>query len=382
MKKRNKLFTGLVATSVITGLFVTALTQASAQSTTPDSISVPSPSVTESANVSGHAQLDVAMTHDEANFWKNKMLELYDKAEANKNVSEVEKKQHRDRLLSRFQTNPDSSVDLLIPLPFQELTIGSTIVTTDADGNFTAKTHAGNQKRILQKNGAKSLEDNVNLKAGDNNLAITIKSTPTKMMDNMNKNMDIFSMAGMSNSSKTESMSGMDMSSNASMQQMAGTQHTATIHNLVGSTNNTSNKLHEFYATVGPYYPGELVGLNHGYMKILDYTNHVSCNKSSGDYGADFPWNSSDCEEAVAGGYDYYNDPYFLSGYSDGSFCVQEAMDTVDRINTANVYCDTYANNGSNKPSNDYYRGISTNHGYNCSSFPFLNHDERLNWNS
>lgn len=113
-------------------------------------------------------------------------------------------------------------------------------------------------------------------------------------------------------------------------------------------------------------------------MRLLTADGHVSCNKSDWDNGADFPWNDSDCAQAIGGGMIYNNSPLYNMEYYQGTMCVTEGMVSVLHFGEQNVYCDGNINTGSNKPTDEYYHGY-LNLGYNCSSFTFINGDERLN---
>ncbi|MFD3259574.1 hypothetical protein ACE3MQ_13275 [Paenibacillus lentus] len=117
---------------------------------------------------------------------------------------------------------------------------------------------------------------------------------------------------------------------------------------------------------------GTYFGLGKGRMKMLTPEGHVSCNKSDYDQGKNFPLNGADCTKAVAGGLLYLNKPALYSNYAQGVFCVQEAMSSGEDSNESNSYCNHLPKNGG------YYTGYK-NMGYNCSSFTFLNGDERLN---
>ncbi|GGG11278.1 hypothetical protein GCM10010912_64610 [Paenibacillus albidus] len=108
-------------------------------------------------------------------------------------------------------------------------------------------------------------------------------------------------------------------------------------------------------------------------MLLLTNQGHVSCNKSYYDQGSRFPKNDSDCALAVSSGLIYYSNPILFSAYSQGAYCVQEAMDSDFNVNRANVYCNKTA-----KPNAAYTHNY-LNMGYNCSSFMFLGGDERLN---
>ncbi|GAA0135173.1 hypothetical protein YSY43_20130 [Paenibacillus sp. YSY-4.3] len=141
-------------------------------------------------------------------------------------------------------------------------------------------------------------------------------------------------------------------------------------------SNNISKQLVTPFYDPDSYYNGIKVGsyfgLGKGRMKMLTPEGHVSCNKSDHDQGKNFPLNGADCTKAVAGGLLYLSKPALYSNYVQGVFCVQEAMSSGEDSNESNSYC-----NHSPK-SSGYYKGYK-NMGYNCSSFTFLNGDERLN---
>lgn len=120
------------------------------------------------------------------------------------------------------------------------------------------------------------------------------------------------------------------------------------------------------------YYVGQVLGLKKGKMLLLTNQGHVSCNKSYNDKGANFPANNSDCALAVTSGALYYSNPILFSAYSQGAYCVQEAMDSVENPSRANIYCNWVA-----KPNAAFTHNY-LNKGYNCSSFIFLGNDERL----
>lgn len=137
-----------------------------------------------------------------------------------------------------------------------------------------------------------------------------------------------------------------------------------------------NNKLVSPFYDPDQYYNGIKVGSyfgeGKGKMKMLTPEGHVSCNKSDYDHGANFPFNGADCTKAVAGGVLYLSNPSLYNRYIQGIYCIQEAMGSGDDSNEANSYC-------NHKPkSSGYYKGYK-NMGYNCSSFTFLNGDERLN---
>lgn len=117
---------------------------------------------------------------------------------------------------------------------------------------------------------------------------------------------------------------------------------------------------------------GSYFGEGKGRMKMLTPEGHVSCNKSDYDKGANFPLNGADCTKAVAGGVLYLSNPTQNTRYFQGIYCVQEAMGSAGDENESNSYCNHQPKSGG------YYTGYK-NMGYNCSSFTFLNGDERLN---
>lgn len=137
-----------------------------------------------------------------------------------------------------------------------------------------------------------------------------------------------------------------------------------------------SNLITPFYDP-DSYYKGIKVGEyfgvpGYGRMKMLTPEGHVSCNKSDYDQGGNFPFNNSDCVKAVAGGVLFSTLPIVYPTFYQGAFCVQEAMSSGVDKGEANSYC-------NHKPKSFGYHNGYLNKGYNCSSFIFLNGDERLN---
>jgi len=315
----------------------------------------------EIKTVKGHVGMDIAMSRDEATYMKNLMEKLVQRQDPSNPQSERDINSHHRNIESLFHASHDGKTnDLIDPLPFVTVQVDGQTVNTDAQGNFfISMLSKGTYTVTVSQHGAILDRATVDIKNnGRKPIDLTISHTLQGLYQNMMNHMNMSS----SNTSSTHTMN------------MGDAMTKPQLSPSLTATN----------CPLGPYYPGQVVGQGQGKMKILDTQNHVSCNKSSGDCGANFPFNNSDCAQSIGAGFVYENDPlafFFESEYYDGTFCVDEGMAWAVNLsgdNESNIYCNDQPNTGQ-KPSNDWYHGF-TNQGFNCSSFPFLKHDERLNW--
>jgi hypothetical protein len=284
------------------------------------------------ATVSGSAQQEIDFDNEaDFNAFANLCIELAKKANPSADVlKKVERNLHKDTLSA------------VRPLYGAQVTIGNQTATIGVDGTFSINVTPGTYDAKITWRGSDVYHQTVTIKPGQNKVVLTVANTEQQAISNMSKNMDMGTTAPAINSASSPS---------------------------------------------GPaftnYQPGFDIspGID-GHMKILDWQQHVSCNKSdNNDLGAHFPWNNSDCANSIAAGFDYYSDPANLWFYQDGEFCVNEAMNVGDKTGKPNIYCngqpqiDNYGN--PTKPVVSYYHDpYFLNAGFNCSSFPFLNHLE------
>lgn len=119
--------------------------------------------------------------------------------------------------------------------------------------------------------------------------------------------------------------------------------------------------------TTGTYIPW---ATGSGGMKVVANGNIVHCNKadkvtSDGSYGtSSFPWNNSDCAQAISLGLAYSLSPQSMINYSYSYYCYIEGVSSMLNDNSGNIYC-----NGTYKSGH-----------YNCSWFYGINHTEALHY--
>jgi len=284
--------------------------------------------------------MDVLFPAELAGNVQSWLLQLQDQsAEAQKSSPSV-RELEKNKLLKKF-SRQDNVGHFTTNLPHAEITIGDVTTKADLDGNFSFHGLAvGEHQATISLNGKQLKQVLVKVKKGDNNVELQV----LEELDNM------FTQMGVEH--------GIEFDASAPIY--------GVIPNDGGSTG--------YYKGIKV---GSVFGLNKGTMKMLTADGHVSCNKSDWDNGSSFPWNNSDCSDAIAGGMIYNNNPLYNYKYYAGTMCVTESMSSVFAPSESNVYCNQKVNTGK-KPVKEYYRGY-LNLGYNCSSFTFLNGDERLN---
>ncbi|WP_058300226.1 hypothetical protein [Gorillibacterium timonense] len=259
-------------------------------------------------------------------------------------------------------------------MPNLTVTINYRSYVTNTNGEFFASLKPGYYDADVSFLGHEIYNAKINIIEGTNDVNISLKQKLDDLPSNMDNNMD------MSNMDMSKDMGNMDMGTHNSMKM--------SNNNVSNSTNST-----DVEEWVVPYSdPGSGGGSTswhgvtvggafgtgaHGIMTLLTADGHVSCNKSSWDNGANFPNNNSDCAIAIMDGLLYLSDAKTFLPYYSWYYCVIESMKTKDG-GGANIYCNRQTALSGTKPHVSYFQGY-LNLGYNCSSFPMINGDERLN---
>lgn len=308
-------------------------------------------------SINGHIEVVTKLRSDEKSWLESKFNELEVKS------PKISKQDEKNFIKENKETDKNVFThEITVPMPFVEIKIDSQDVKADDKGNFTLKPlQPGNYTAQVFSEDHLFMEVPVTVKEGADNVLISFTTDLQQVSENMDRKMNMHT--------DLENSQGVITNSESS----------TTADSLGITTVEPSAVTADFPPVYGPYIVGNYYGYNLGKMRILTTATHVNCNKSDGDYGGNFPANNSDCSQGIAAGYLYASDPTTYRSYQSGLYCLQEGMgqDTRD----GNIYCNgkTNTNTGTNKPKLNYYTG-GGNLGYNCSSFPFLNHSEKLHW--